>query len=389
LPLLNNDEDFIVIEGQMILTVLILSVSALIINLIYTRIIITISHKRGWFDQKESRKLHTEDTPRLGGIGLFTSLVIVSVVAYIILPSLEYFAKVQLDTIFVQLLLLFLGFGLVHYIGLIDDFKDIRAIYKLFGQILSGILVVLGGGLISTINIPFINSEIDLGALSGAITIIWLISISNAINLIDGMDGLAGGTSTVAALSIGIIHLITGNTVGAILSFTLFGALIGFLFFNLPKAKIFMGDSGSLFLGFVLASLIFIHDGTPNEMWQLVSRNGFYLTIIILLVPIIDTLGAIIRRIREKKPVHHPDKEHIHHKLLNLGFSVKKTLVIIMIQNILLSAAVILWIFEESQHGGSTVGTIMMIVSVLVVLGFFYWLHYAHRARKRATQKNQ
>jgi UDP-GlcNAc:undecaprenyl-phosphate GlcNAc-1-phosphate transferase len=164
---------------------------------------------------------------------------------------------------------------------------------------------------------------VELGILAYPFTILWMVGIANAINLVDGMDGLAGGIAGFAALAMGIIALLTGHFDTALIAFALLGGIIGFLFYNLPPARIFMGDSGSLFIGFTLA-IIPLLGISPDA-----STGSVLIPVTLLTVPILDTLAAIIRRIKKKMPIIAPDKEHIHHKLLELGLTDKKILTII------------------------------------------------------------
>jgi UDP-GlcNAc:undecaprenyl-phosphate GlcNAc-1-phosphate transferase len=173
---------------------------------------------------------------------------------------------------------------------------------------------------VRSLTIPYLG-VIRLGVFGYPLTVLWIVSISNAINLIDGMDGLAGGISAFAALSMGIIAVLQGSAVTASLCFALLGALIGFLVFNFPPARIFMGDSGSLLLGFCLATF---------PLAGGISRASAFGTLLVpitlLTVPILDTVTAILRRLRKGKSIIAPDKEHIHHRLLEMGLSERQIL---------------------------------------------------------------
>jgi UDP-GlcNAc:undecaprenyl-phosphate GlcNAc-1-phosphate transferase len=273
---------------------------------------------------------------------------------------------------------------MVHGLGLVDDFRNIRAIYKLIGLIIAGALVAIGGALMDGIYLPLIGFVIPLGPLSGAITIFWLISISNAVNLIDGLDGLAGGTGLIAAFAIGVVHIILGNFPGALYSIILAGALLAFLVFNRPKAKIFMGDSGSLFLGFLLGALVFIGGSDTSSMQQELNQfvAGFVLTITVLIVPIVDMISAILRRLRERKPIHHPDKEHLHHKLLGMGFSTVNILFLVHGVNLLMGLAVVSWAINKRFGGSDLAGDAILVLAWILGASLFTWLHYAYRSKK-------
>lgn len=354
---------------------------AFLLNLILTPVIIRISHRNNWYDQLDHRKIHTEDTPRLGGVGFFLSFLLTALVLTFLLPIIDN-SFITMRFFSNRNILLFLGFFIVHGLGLVDDFVNIRAIYKLIGQIVAGALVAVGGALIDGIYLPGVQWVLPLGPMSGAITIFWLISISNALNLIDGLDGLAGGTGVIAASGIGMVHVINGNLSGALFSFMLVGALLAFLVFNKPKAKVFMGDSGSLFLGFALGALAFIgagDGGTDPSHFQ----AGFIITITVLIVPIIDMVAAIMRRIRERKPIHHPDKEHLHHKLLAFGFSTGQILAMVHGVNLLMTLSVIGRSLAIHNGNSLLAADLFILGAWLVTAGLFTWLHFANKARKK------
>jgi UDP-GlcNAc:undecaprenyl-phosphate GlcNAc-1-phosphate transferase len=295
---------------------------ALFLSLLFMPFIIHISHKFNWYDHPGKRKIHKELIPRIGGVGIFLAFLL----SIIIVPL---FFNLFINGTITHLLDLkyvsiFIGFSLIYFLGLVDDFYDLKAIFKFFIQIFAAAVVTISGFVVSTITLPYIG-DIDLGFFKYPITILWIVGITNALNLVDGMDGLCAGITGFAAFSMGIISLIQSSMqiLPAIMAFALFGAVMGFLRFNFPPAKIFMGDSGSLFLGFILAILPLL--GISGSA----SVTSLLVPITILMIPIIDTLAAIIRRVKKKKSIASPDKEHIHHKLLALGLSEKKILFVI------------------------------------------------------------
>jgi UDP-GlcNAc:undecaprenyl-phosphate GlcNAc-1-phosphate transferase len=362
---------------------LIAGILAFVLNMIFTPTILRLSHRFRWYDQIDHRKIHTEDTPRLGGVGFFLSFIFASIILAVFIPTLNG-SVAEIRMLSNQNILLFVGLFMVHGLGLVDDFRNIRAIYKLIGLIIAGALVAIGGALMDGIYLPLIGFVIPLGPLSGAITIFWLISISNAVNLIDGLDGLAGGTGLIAAFAIGVVHIILGNFPGALYSIILAGALLAFLVFNRPKAKIFMGDSGSLFLGFLLGALVFIGGSDTSSMQQELNQfvAGFVLTITVLIVPIVDMISAILRRLRERKPIHHPDKEHLHHKLLGMGFSTVNILFLVHGVNLLMGLAVVSWAINKRFGGSDLAGDAILVLAWILGASLFTWLHYAYRSKK-------
>jgi len=302
----------------MIFPAVIAAAFALGLNLVAIPTILRIAHRFKWYDLPNHRKIHTGLIPRLGGPGMYLSFLCAALLTPILVALISGGAvTVGYHLRFVSL---FLGVSLIQAIGLIDDFRPINALLKFFLQLLAAIIVTAGGFLIRSITLPYLGA-LSLGLFAYPVTVLWLVGISNSVNLIDGMDGLAGGISAFAALSMGIIALIQGAAVTSVLCFALFGAILGFLVFNFPPAKIFMGDSGSLFLGFCLA--VFPLVGGISK----VSAFGTLLVPVTLLtIPILDISTSVIRRLRNKVSIIHPDKEHIHHKLLNMGLNQRQIL---------------------------------------------------------------
>lgn len=299
---------------------IIASAAAFLLSLIIIPIIIKFSHKKKWYDIPNNRKIHKGLIPRTGGIGIFISFLLSAfIISYFIYIFAGETAKTLLEP---KYILLFSCLLVVSIMGLIDDLITLTASLKLVIQFLTAAFITFGGFIIKTFSIPYFGT-IHLGIFAYPITIIWIVSIANAINLVDGMDGLAGGISGFAALSLGIISLIQGRLPTAIISFSIFGAIVGFLRYNLPPAIIFMGDSGSMLIGFTLAVL------PLTGISKAASLGTLIIPITLLTVPIIDILSAVIRRIINKRPIISPDKEHIHHKLLDIGMSEKKILILI------------------------------------------------------------
>jgi UDP-GlcNAc:undecaprenyl-phosphate GlcNAc-1-phosphate transferase len=351
-----------------------------IINLLITPVVIKISHAFKWYDSIDNRKIHTGFIPRLGGIGIFLSLII----SAFVVSAINYFITGNLTSgiIDFKYIPILLSLILIHILGLTDDFFSQKAIVKLVFQILAALIVVVGGFVIHKISIPYIGS-IDLGLFAYPFTIGWIIIITNAVNLVDGMDGLAGGIVTFAALSLGIISLIQGQIVTAIFSFCIFGATAGFLTYNLPPAKVFMGDSGSLFLGFSLAIIPLM--GISKSA----SFGSILVPITLLLVPLLDTIAAIVRRIKEKRKILSPDRDHIHHKLLDMGLSERQILALIYSVCLYLSIIAITSVVMPKESNVY----IILIVWIGSMIGYGF-IHYLNMRRKmvgideKAREKN-
>jgi UDP-GlcNAc:undecaprenyl-phosphate/decaprenyl-phosphate GlcNAc-1-phosphate transferase len=304
---------------------------ALLLNAAITPLVLRIAHRRGWFDQPGARKIHTDPTPRLGGMGIFISFFLTALAAELLFPALLH--GPWTGSLRPRSLALFGGFLVIHGVGLVDDFWNLPALAKLCAQVAAAALVTLGGYTFPLGGSP--GSLSVLAVVSWVVTVVWIVGISNAMNLVDGVDGLAGGIACLAALATGIVAVLQGTPSTAVLAVTLFGAVAGFLIYNFPPARIFMGDSGSLLLGFTLACL-------PLVSHTEVSNLGAFLApLTVLTIPILDTAAAILRRVRRRQPIHMPDKEHIHHMLLALGMKERTILAAVYGYCALLGAAAV------------------------------------------------
>ncbi|GEN57745.1 undecaprenyl-phosphate alpha-N-acetylglucosaminyl 1-phosphate transferase [Halolactibacillus alkaliphilus] len=312
-----------------------------IIALVLTPLVKKLAFLIGATDQPNKRKIHQKIMPRLGGLAIIGSFIVGMVIFN---PDGHYKWP------------MLIGALLIMAIGIIDDMYQVSARYKFFVQFIAAFIVVLNGVVMEFINLPF-GYTLEFGYLSIPITVLWVVGITNAINLIDGLDGLAGGVSTIALLTISGLAIMLGDFFVATIAFMLVGATLGFLVFNFYPAKIFMGDTGALFLGYMIGVLSIL--GFKNA-----TIFSLIVPIAILGVPIIDTLFAIVRRAAYKKPLYAPDKLHLHHCLLNLGFSHRQTVVLIYAMSALFSVAAIL--FSRSVMWGSTL--LFFLVAILVEL---------------------
>lgn len=315
-------------------------VATLLASLILTPIVRTFAFRIGAVDRPNYRKVHTEVMPRIGGLAIYASFMI----GYLILrPEDEHAAGILI------------GASIIILTGFLDDLLEITAKAKFTGQILAAFIVVLWGGLqIEFINLPF-GGQLEFGFLSIPITIIWIVGITNAINLIDGLDGLAAGVSTIALISLAIMAVIMGDYFVLVMALILAVSTFGFLFYNFYPAKIFMGDTGALFLGYMISVLALL--GFKN--FAIIS---LVIPIIILGVPISDTFFAIVRRIRMKQRIFDPDKSHLHHCLINNGFSHRQTILIIYAIAALFGLAAIL--FSQATVWGSVVLIVLLLIAI-------------------------
>ncbi|MBA2877222.1 UDP-GlcNAc:undecaprenyl-phosphate GlcNAc-1-phosphate transferase [Anoxybacillus kamchatkensis] len=297
--------------------------------LLITPLVIKFAIKIGAIDKPNERKVHQRVMPRLGGLAIFLGVIAGYCVTGLYNEKITAIAT---------------GACIIVMLGVLDDLFEITPKVKLLGQIVAAIIVVSSGLTIDFISIPYV-SKIELGLLSIPVTIFWIIGVTNAINLIDGLDGLAAGVSSISIATIAIMAASYHKVLILTLSLILLGATISFLFYNFHPAKIFMGDTGSLFLGYSIAILSLL------GLYKSVTLFSFIVPIIILGVPVFDTTFAIIRRVVNKRPISAPDKSHLHHRLLALGFSHRTTVLIIYGLGILFSVSAIM--FSSATLWGS------------------------------------
>lgn len=281
------------------------AIIAYLLGVFIVPLVIYFSNKAGLIDKPNERKIHHGKISRLGGIAIWLSVMF----TFLFLVLLSYYPKGQ------GLSGIIAGGSLMFLLGLIDDIFCLNAKFKLFIQIAIATMVILLGVRIDSLYIPFAD-PLELGILSYPVTLLWIVGISNAINFIDGIDGLAGSVVTIGCIATGIISMVIApaSFISALVAFILLGAMLAFLTFNYNPAKIFMGDSGALYAGFLLATLSITGIAkTPGPL--------MYLPLLILAIPIIDVAYSSIRRIMKGQSPFVADDEHIHHKLLHKGLS--------------------------------------------------------------------
>lgn len=286
-------------------------ISATLMSLIATPIVRKLAFKIGAVDvPKDDRRVHKKAMPLMGGLAIFAA-VIISVLIFLPLDKTTFS--------------ILIGGTLIVISGIIDDLKDMSPKVKLFFQILAGVVLILGGIKVDFITNPFTSNSslLYLRWLSIPITLFWVVGITNTLNLIDGLDGLAAGVAMISSLSLMLVASKFGYGEITILSAIVAGSCLGFLPFNFNPAKIFMGDTGALFLGFMLAAI------SIEGVMKSVATIAVIVPILILGVPIFDTTFAIFRRLLNGQSIMAADKGHLHHRLLNKGFSQKKTVLIL------------------------------------------------------------
>ena len=286
---------------------------AAVLSYFFTPPVKNFAHKVGAIDvPKDARRMHKKPIPRLGGLAIYGGF----------LCSILIFG--QLDE---TMLCVLLGAAIIVALGIFDDVLALGAKLKFVVQIVAAAIPVCIGdlqiGLFTNLNPLSDTPFVHLGILAVPATIIWIVGITNAVNLIDGLDGLAVGVSSIAAITMLAVALLTGNMPIAITMAALAGACIGFMPYNLHPAKIFMGDTGSTFLGYMLATVSIM------GLFKFYAVISFAVPFLILGLPIFDTANAIIRRVAAGRSPMSPDRGHVHHKLIDMGFNQKQAVAIL------------------------------------------------------------
>ncbi|UOE55135.1 undecaprenyl/decaprenyl-phosphate alpha-N-acetylglucosaminyl 1-phosphate transferase [Bacillus sp. CMF12] len=312
---------------------------SLVTVLIATPFVQRFALKIGAVDKPNHRKVHQKLMPRLGGLAIFIGVIA------------GYFAGGVYNQ---KVTAISVGAILIVIIGILDDKYELSAKIKFAGQILVASLIVASGLTVDLLTIPYIG-DFELGWWSYPVTIFWIVAITNAINLIDGLDGLSAGISAIGIATIAIMAGLSGAMLIFTFSAILLGSILGFLYYNFYPAKIFMGDTGALFLGYSISILSLL------GLYKSVTLFSFLVPIIILGVPVFDTTFAILRRLVNNRPISAPDKSHLHHRLLALGLSHRNTVLAIYAFGILFSISAVL--VSESTLWG----TIFIIFGLLVV----------------------
>lgn len=332
------------VNGYSIYLILLVTI---ISSFIFTLLAKRIAEHVGALDEPNERKVHKIPMPRCGGLGIFGGFL----TGYMIYGDPT-----------TQMLSILIGSFIIILTGFIDDINPLKARTKFLFQILAAAIVVIYGKTSFT-EITFLGLNFNFPYwLNSIISIIFIVSITNAINLIDGLDGLAAGISSINFATIAIIAFITNKIGGLdiILSLIMLGSTIGFLGHNFPPAKIFMGDTGSLFLGFMIAIISLLG-------FKMTTITSLVVPLLILAIPIFDTLFAIIRRLLKGESIGKPDKEHFHHQLLKMKFGTKKTILIIYFINMLFSIVSIFYVIGDTKQAIALYIVLMILLLFLVL----------------------
>ena len=329
--------------------------TAAVVALISTPVVKSLAFRVGAVDvPKDGRRMHDHPIPRMGGLAIFFGFIL-SVLLFLPLT--------------LQLRGMLIGAVIIVILGIFDDIYALPAKLKFVIQIGAALVAVWAGNRIyglSNINIFSSDPYWELGWLSYPISIFWIVGITNAVNLIDGLDGLACGVSTISSMTLLVIALLVSEPDVAVLMAALAGACIGFLPYNLNPAKIFMGDTGSTFLGFILAVV------SIQGLFKFYTIISFAAPFLILGLPIFDTSFAILRRLAKGQSPMTPDRGHIHHRLIDMGFSQKQAVAVLYVISAILGlSAVVL-----TTNG--TIRAMLFLLALCVAGGVAYMIFLSH-----------
>lgn len=298
--------------------------AALLISFITTPVVKALAQKMGAVDvPKDSRRMHDHPIPRMGGLAIFFGFLLSTLLFIPMSQSLRG---------------MLLGGVIIVILGMLDDIYALPALPKLLVQIFAALVAVLHGNVIQVLSNPNIfssNPYWTLGVWAIPVTVVWIVAITNAVNLIDGLDGLAVGVATISSLTMLVIAMLVSDGVVALMMAALAGGCIGFMPYNLNPAKIFMGDTGSTFLGFILAT------ASIQGLFKFYTIVSFAVPFLMLGLPLFDTCFAILRRVAKGQNPMSPDRSHVHHRLIDVGFNQKQAVAILYIISAILGLSAV------------------------------------------------
>jgi len=327
------------VDARNVINVVVSLIVAMAISFAMTPVAKSFAQKVGAIDvPKDARRIHKHPIPRMGGLAIFLGFVL----------SVVLFADINR-----QIQGMLLGAVVVVVIGVIDDMIQLKAIVKLVFQILAALIAVYYGiviDVVSSLNFLGTGQYISLGFMSIPITVFWIVAITNSVNIIDGLDGLAVGVSVISSVVMLVVSLLVADISLAIIIAALVGACLGFMPYNINPAKIFMGDSGSLLLGYVLATVSII------GLFKFYAIVSFVVPFFVLAFPLLDTTFAFFRRIMKGQSPMSPDRGHLHHRLIDMGMSQKQAVAVLYsVSTVLGLVAVVL-----------TTGGVMRVILIMV-----------------------
>lgn len=349
---------------QQVLTVVVAVIGAALISFVLTPLVKHLAIRFGFVDiPKDERRMHNKPIPTIGGLAIFAAFVLVAL---------------WLCDISRQLVGMLLGSLVMVVTGIIDDKYDLDAKLKFLIQILAAAIPVSQGCLIQYISNPFpflCFDYIGLGVLTVPLTILWIVTLTNAVNFIDGLDGLSVGICSISALTMSVIAMIFGQNVEALLLGALLGACLGFLPYNFNPAKIFMGDTGATFLGFMLACL------SVSGLFKAYAVISFAVPFLILGVPLFDICFAFIRRLWNHVSPMHADRSHIHHRLIDSGFNQRQSVMILYLASSLLGILAVTFSTISAARG-----LMVLFASAIIGIAAIYILPLKYEKKSKSSK---
>ncbi len=323
--------------------------SAFAITLVTTPFAKWVSVKAGAIDYPKDRGVHKKPMPRMGGVAIILGFLITVLMVY-------YFDRSMSSRQFVGFII---GALIIAGLGVVDDIKNLPAKLKFCVQIVAALIVIFSGTQIQVVLWPVTAA---LQKFSIPITLIWIVGVTNAVNLIDGLDGLAAGVTGIGALSLMVLCIMTGSTTAVVLTAALAGACLGFLPRNFNPAEIFMGDTGSTFLGFVVAvtSILGVFKGY--------ALLAMCVSVLCIGLPVFDTIFAMLRRMAKHQPIMQADRGHLHHRLIDHGLSQKQAVLTMYAISMCLG---LLAIFISVKNSGTFVVALLMVIIMSFIIYYF------------------
>ena len=335
------------LDNRLIAYVALALLAALVISFLMTPVVKTFAYKVGAVDvPKDARRMHKIPIPRLGGLAIFIGFM----VSVLILGNVR--GNGQMQSIL-------LGAVIIVVLGVVDDIMALPAMLKFVVQIIAALIPALNGVVIQAFSNPNIFSDSlywVLGPLSVPFTVLWIVAITNAVNLIDGLDGLANGVSAISATTMLVIALLASEAEVAIVMAALVGACVGFMPYNLNPAKMFMGDTGATFLGYILATM------SIQGLFKFYAIISFAVPFLMLGLPIFDTCFAILRRVSHGQSPMSPDRGHIHHRLIDMGLSQKQAVATLYVISAILGLSAVVLTTGGEQKA-------MLLFAALCIVG--------------------
>lgn len=323
--------------------------AAFSVSILTTPIAKKISIRLGAIDYPKKRGLHSTPIPRMGGLAIFFGFM---AAMFILVPFIEEFRTLQFAGFIV-------GAVIIVILGMADDIKNLSAIVKFSIQLLAALIVVFTGTRIEMIMWPLHIYPDVLEVFSVPFTIIWILGITNAVNLIDGVDGLAAGVSSICGSFLMILCVLTGSPMAVVFTASLTGSSLGFLPRNFNPAEIYMGDTGSTFLGYVLAV------SSVMSLFKTYTLLAVLIAILVVAFPILDTAFAMIRRLRNKVPIMTADRGHLHHRLIDMGYTQKQAVVILYILSAIAGLIAVLITLGDGMS--AVIATVFIIVASMMI----------------------